>query len=165
MSCKTVTASLLLVAGLVLPGCESVNDAFGLSKANTPDETQVTVNRSLAIPPDYSLRPPAEGSNAQAAAAAPSAAPTQPQNTTAQSITPPVTATTQENTGQSAAVTPTDQNTQTASAQANGGISTTRPDGTKKTPEEIRQEARQKQIERERAKNPDYGTWKNIFNW
>lgn len=56
-------ASLLVpvtLAALALGGCQSFNQAIGLEKS-IPDEFQVVSRAPLAIPPDYSLRPPRPG--------------------------------------------------------------------------------------------------------
>lgn len=44
----------------LLGGCASAGKAFGVSKV-TPDEYRVVAKAPLALPPDYSLRPPAPG--------------------------------------------------------------------------------------------------------
>ena len=58
-------SSFLLVAALgaaalPLAGCDSFNRAIGKTRV-IPDEFQVVSNAPLAIPPDYSLRPPRVG--------------------------------------------------------------------------------------------------------
>jgi hypothetical protein len=50
----------LMAVALALAGCQSFNQAIGLEK-NIPDEFQVVSSAPLAIPPDYSLRPPRPG--------------------------------------------------------------------------------------------------------
>jgi hypothetical protein len=47
-------------APLAVGGCDSLNRAFGLEKV-VPDEFAVVSRAPLAIPPDYSLRPPRPG--------------------------------------------------------------------------------------------------------
>jgi hypothetical protein len=49
-----------LVAAAALSGCGEARQAFGLERA-TPDEFAVVPRAPLALPPDYSLRPPAPG--------------------------------------------------------------------------------------------------------
>lgn len=66
-----VRSSLLLVAALgvaTLPlgGCDSFNRAIGKTRV-IPDEFQVVSNAPLAIPPDYSLRPPRVGNGPEQA--------------------------------------------------------------------------------------------------
>jgi hypothetical protein len=53
-------ATALLAAGLPLGGCDSFNRAIGKEKV-VPDEFAVVSRAPLAIPPDYSLRPPRIG--------------------------------------------------------------------------------------------------------
>lgn len=54
-----IGASLALVT-LALGGCTSFKQALGLEKV-VPDEFAVTTPAPLALPPDYSLRPPRPG--------------------------------------------------------------------------------------------------------
>src|SRR5690348_9568138 len=51
---------LFAVASLPLAGCDSFNRALGLEKV-VPDEFAVVSRAPLAVPPDYSLRPPKPG--------------------------------------------------------------------------------------------------------
>ena len=60
MSVSKVIAASALVAGLGLAGCQSTQQALGLSKV-TPDEFRVVTKAPLVVPPDYALRPPAPG--------------------------------------------------------------------------------------------------------
>ena len=55
-----MTFGLLGVASLGLSGCDSLNRAMGKTRV-IPDEFQVVSNTPLAIPPDYTLRPPRIG--------------------------------------------------------------------------------------------------------
>src|SRR5690242_19300542 len=52
--------ALLVLASLPLVGCDSCNRALGLEKV-VPDEFAVVSRAPLAVPPDYSLRPPRPG--------------------------------------------------------------------------------------------------------
>ncbi len=52
----TFTA-ILAIASVSLAGCDSFNRAIG-KKRVIPDEFQVVSNAPLAIPPDYTIRPP-----------------------------------------------------------------------------------------------------------
>jgi hypothetical protein len=54
------------VATLPLAGCDSFNRAVGKTRV-IPDEFQVVSNAPLAIPPDYSLRPPRVGNGPEQA--------------------------------------------------------------------------------------------------
>ena len=51
---------LFAMASLPLAGCDSLNRALGLEKV-VPDEFAVVSRAPLAVPPDYSLRPPKPG--------------------------------------------------------------------------------------------------------
>jgi hypothetical protein len=55
-----VLVAALGAATLPLAGCDSFNRAVGKTRV-IPDEFQVVSNAPLAIPPDYSLRPPRVG--------------------------------------------------------------------------------------------------------
>jgi len=50
------------LAALSLGGCDSLERAFGIKKV-VPDEFAVVSSAPLAIPPDYSLRPPRPGAS------------------------------------------------------------------------------------------------------
>ena len=60
MSVSKVIAASALLAGLGLAGCQSTQQALGLSKV-TPDEFRVVTKAPRVVPPDYALRPPAPG--------------------------------------------------------------------------------------------------------
>jgi hypothetical protein len=60
MSVSKVIAATALFAGLGLAGCQSTQQALGMTKV-TPDEFRVVTKAPLVVPPDYSLRPPAPG--------------------------------------------------------------------------------------------------------
>ena len=60
MRLSPVLASALALAAVSLGGCDSLNRALGLQKV-VPDEFAVVSRAPLAIPPDYSLRPPRPG--------------------------------------------------------------------------------------------------------
>jgi len=51
---------LVAAAALVLGGCSVLGDQLGLGK-QSPDEYTVVTRAPLALPPDYSLRPPDPG--------------------------------------------------------------------------------------------------------
>jgi hypothetical protein len=55
-------ATALIVAAIVLSGCQSTRRAIGLDKT-VPDEFAVAAPAPLAVPPDFNLRPPAPGSD------------------------------------------------------------------------------------------------------
>jgi hypothetical protein len=60
MSVSKVIAASALLAGLGLAGCQSTQQALGMTKV-TPDEFRVVTKAPLVVPPDFALRPPAPG--------------------------------------------------------------------------------------------------------
>ena len=60
MSMRLHPGLVLAVAALSLGGCESLGRALGTEKV-VPDEFAVVSHAPLAIPPDYTLRPPRPG--------------------------------------------------------------------------------------------------------
>lgn len=52
--------AVVLGAGLVLIGCQSIREATGVAKL-PPDEFTVLTKAPLIIPPDFNLRPPQPG--------------------------------------------------------------------------------------------------------
>jgi hypothetical protein len=60
MSVSKVIAASALFAAFGLAGCESTQQALGMTKV-TPDEFRVVTKAPLVVPPDYALRPPAPG--------------------------------------------------------------------------------------------------------
>ncbi len=60
--------AVLAMAALPLAGCDSFNRALGKTRV-IPDEFQVVSNTPLAIPPDYTLRPPRVGNGSDQDAA------------------------------------------------------------------------------------------------
>lgn len=55
-----VGATVLVLAGFSLTGCETTRDALGLNKV-VPDEFRIVTKAPLVVPPDYALRPPSPG--------------------------------------------------------------------------------------------------------
>ncbi len=60
MSVSKVIATSALFAAFGLAGCESAQQALGMTKV-TPDEFRVVSKAPLVVPPDFALRPPAPG--------------------------------------------------------------------------------------------------------
>lgn len=63
MNMKNALYSITLASALLLAGCgggENVKEKLGL-KAAPPDEFSVVTRAPLAVPPDYTLRPPRPG--------------------------------------------------------------------------------------------------------
>ena len=58
---KHKIVALLLAGACVasLTACDTIGQALGMSRT-TPDETTVTVNDPLSLPPDFELKPPRE---------------------------------------------------------------------------------------------------------
>ena len=150
-------------------GIPDIEDVVG-SSSRAPDERQVPVHQLLAMPPDYQLRPPADGSNVEAptnpyalphlkSGGAPALA--QPAQTGQQPAQPG------QQPAQVASADPNATGPQTLSpAQADPntvhGISKVNADGTPKSQRQIRDELKKKQLEAKRKKNPNYGTIWNI---
>jgi hypothetical protein len=162
------TAVLVVFGGLVA-GCSETGfqDFLGAGKY-APDETQVSVNQPLSVPPDLQLRPPLDG-EPQAVASQPASQPAsepasdqlqQPQDLTAapepQQIAPQP---------QQIAPQPDQQQTAGAAPQdiyARWGVSRYHPDGREKTQIELNQEMRKKRDEAMRQQDPNYGTIWNL---
>src|SRR3982750_1685378 len=60
MSVSKMIAASALLAAVGLAGCQSTQQALGMTKV-TPDEFRVVTKAPLVVPPDYALRPPAPG--------------------------------------------------------------------------------------------------------
>jgi hypothetical protein len=179
-----VAAALCLLAGATGYSETTFQDVFGSGK-DAPDETQVRTNQALTLPPDLSLKAPGTGTPPppppQPVQMA-STATTQPPNygapapgTTTASLTPAAPATVAAPAAPDAAApgaapsapgaAPAAQPGQPPANQdvyERYGISKTKPDGTPKKQAELREELRQKYIEMQKAKNPNYGTILNM---
>ncbi len=160
---RVVPLGALVVVALPLAACstDGFKEAVGLSKS-APDETQVSTSQPLAMPPDYALRPPVERVEPVEAPTPTPATAAATQTASLQTAPSPVPSPTP-----GGATPQAGANGQTANTgQDNSnpyGISKTNPDGTPKTAKQIQEEARQIKIAREKAKNPNYGTWKNLL--
>lgn len=144
---------MIAIVAFPLAGCsaDGFKDMVGLSKSS-PDETLVATSRPLALPPDYALKPPVQAAAPAAVAPAPAPVPTQ----TASLQKPAAAPSPLPEAGSVDAPAVTGSVNPTA-------ISKTNPDGTPKSAKQIREEARQAKIAQEKAKNPNYGTWKNLL--
>lgn len=170
-----------LIIGLALGACstDSFRDAVGISK-NSPDETQVTTNQPLAVPPDYTLRPPSNGVQAPRQTAQQPLDNSRPQPIQPfEKRNPPVETATRQVPPQPNSVPPVAAQPPpvvTASAQAprTTGAPTTlgqpaaqtapaKPRPTDKDYAKTVENARQEKIAQEKARNPNYGTWRNIW--
>jgi len=175
-------AALFMVCGVV-SGCSTVglDDMFASDK-QTLDESQIVANPTLAVPPDLSLRPPAEGAGAPrqpvasqqpVTTAPPNYGAPEPEPVQQQAVQQPTYPTPQPVPSQQAATTPqTAATPQTATAPATDpndpyakwGVSRYRADGTKKSQAEINEEMRQVKLKQKQAENPNYGTIWNLGN-
>ncbi len=178
-------AVIAALSGLVfVGGCAGgFRETFGLTK-KSPNENLVRVNRPLSLPPDYSLKAPdtsvpaveageqlPPGQNAArtvpAAGTVPAPAPVRQAGGPAV-IGQPAPA--QPVPVRTAAVSPTAPAAPPAAAPAKPvdvyeqwGVSKTNPDGTPKTDAQLAAELRKKYLEKKKAANPNYGTWKNFL--
>lgn len=139
---------MLGVMAFGLAGCGSTMSNW-LEK-DTPTQT-AAVNRDLTMPPDMRLAPPGS-----APAASADYASNEPdlysgnETVAAQPVTPVAPA------------APRPSATDSVYTQA--GISLTKPDGTKKSDAELREELRQYQLAKKKQKNQNYGTVFNMGN-
>jgi hypothetical protein len=60
MSVSKILAVSAVAAAFGLAGCQSTQQALGMTKV-VPDEFRVVTKAPLVVPPDYALRPPAPG--------------------------------------------------------------------------------------------------------
>ena len=147
---SAVSMVLLGVTAIALTGCG--NAMRDMLEKDTPAQT-TAMRGDLTMPPD--LRLPAPGTTAPAPD--PGAVDTQ----AALTAPPPAAAAPAPAKVASApAANPSDPN----SIYTNAGISLYKPDGTKKTDSELRDELQQYYINQKKAKNPNYGTVFNIGN-
>jgi hypothetical protein len=158
---KAFGLALSLAAALAVAGCSEtkMQDLLGSGKDATPDESQVRINRNLAMPPDLNLRPPSgetseDGQLNQVASAQP---PAQPAMDQAQPAPKPV---------QTAAATPQAQGQEPPKQDVyeKYGISKVGPDGKPKTENQLYKELHAAQLAEKRKANPNYGTIWNMGN-
>lgn len=159
------TAVLVAFGGLVA-GCSETGfqDFIGAGKY-APDESQVSVNQPLSVPPDLQLRPP---SNAE-----PQSVASLPQTNQSQTGQQPASVDLQQ--PQDLTLAPQAEPAQAQAqpqqqastdepqdAYARAGVSRFHPDGRAKTQLELNEEMRQKKIEADRQRDPNYGTIWNL---
>lgn len=144
-------------AAIMVAGCSSASSLLNGNgfKNDAPDERQVSVNQSLAMPPDLNLPAPA---NSGESASEP------PQSQAAVSSEPDI-----EDVGADPDVAGAPAATAPArpaqdDIYARYGISTVKPDGTPKTQDVLIAELRAAQLAEKKRKNPNYGTIRNIGN-
>jgi len=168
---SAANAVYLAIACGLLGGCSETGfqGMFGAGKYS-PDETQVSQNQSLAVPPDLQLRPPSNEAVPAPPPPARAAYAPPPQPVLTQPVaTEPYAYEQSANAGQQTYAPPApQQQVQPApppqDIYARLGISKTRPDGSPKSQGELNEELREKKVAAERAKNPDYGSIWNMGN-
>ena len=121
---------------------------------DTPTQS-AAMRTDLTMPPD--LRLPQPGTTA--AAPDPGAA-----LSNEAALTAPARVATAPSPAAPAAPPPTDGATPADSVYTQAGISLTKPDGTRKTDAELRQELQAYYMAQKKSKNPNYGTVFNIGN-
>ncbi len=152
---KATGLALSLLAALAVAGCSEtkMQSLLGSGKDTAPDETQVRVNRNLAMPPDLNLRPPS-GEIAEYGEPVASATPVQPAMDQAQPV-------------QTASATPPAGSVAEPpkpDIYEKYGISKVGPDGKPKTENQLYKELREAQLAEKRRTNPNYGTIWNMGN-
>jgi hypothetical protein len=170
---SALTTAMLVVFGGLVAGCSETGfqDFIGAGKY-APDETQVSAGQPLSVPPDLQLRPPSATepprvASRPAAEQPPAGQLHQPQDLAAAPQTDESRQTASQPAGQQTAQ-PQQLPQQTAAAEAPSdvyarwGVSRHHPDGREKTQLELNEEMRQKRIEMERQKDPNYGTIWNL---
>ena len=146
---KTVwTFSGVLALGFVLGGCSSSGflNSMGLGNSPAPQQTPVVrTGNNLALPPDLQLRPPG--------AVTEDYQPNQPP------VAPVESASLDQGLYSSPPVAPAPVK---RDIYAEYGISKIKPDGTAKTPDELKAELKVAILKRKQQQNPGYGTIRNI---
>lgn len=146
---SAVSTVLIAITALALAGCGSTMRDY-LEK-ETPTQS-ASMRSDLTMPPDLRLPPPgttaaAPDPGASLSNEAALTAPPPPRTAAAAPATPPA-----------AGTSPAD------SVYTQAGISLYKPDGTRKTDAELRQELQAYHLAQKKAKNPNYGTVFNIGN-
>jgi hypothetical protein len=147
---KTLSSVTLLAASLVLAGC-SGSGLLGGSRG--PTASNVPSNGNLALPPDLSLPQPGTGT------AASYQAPAVEQDGIYDTAAAPARRT--------MGGTRCPNGTQAVDVYACYGVSKLKPDGTKKSSSELKNEMRAAVLAEKRRNNPGYGTFRNfgeLFN-
>ena len=173
MASASRTAILVAAAAVGLAGCAetSFQDVFGAGKY-APDESQVATNQSLSMPPDLSLRAPADAGAVQQPAYQQAYQAPQAYQPVPGSQPPPAAyeAPEPQQPAYQAYQAPAAQQPayQAPGAAAEGdvyarhGISRVDAHGKPKTQGQLTAELRQKRVEAEKAKNPNYGSIYNM---
>jgi hypothetical protein len=170
---SALQAAVLVVFGGVVAGCSETGfqDFIGAGKY-APDETQVTTNQPLSVPPDLQLRPPSDEPPLRVARA-PQAIEQpasgnlqQPEDLTlAPGSARDVRQESQPQPSQPQAAPQPQQQASAGEPQdiyARWGVSRHHPDGREKSQLELNEEMRQKRLEAKRREDPNYGTIWNL---
>lgn len=140
VACKVLAASLVM---LTVSACGSRVQSM-LDRDDSGAQQHVASNQNLTMPPDLRLPPPGSG--------------TAP-------VTQTAPASYQQDGLQSAPSAPPANRPQYGDdVFAREGINVYKPDGTRKTETELREELRQAQLAKKKQKNPNYGTVFNMGN-
>jgi hypothetical protein len=155
---SAIRAAVLVMTGGIVAGCSETGfqDFIGAGKY-APDETQVSANQPLSVPPDLQLRPPSDEAPRQVASLPQENQPAsgtlqQPQDL---DLSPQDQQPQPQPQQQAAAGEPQD-------AYARWGVSRYHPDGREKTQLELNAEMREKRAEKNRQEDPNYGTIWNL---
>jgi hypothetical protein len=190
---RTAQLVTVVVIGLGFASCgKSFSEYVGISK-RSPDETLVTTNSPLTVPPDYALRPPSDAPKAdqpvlvtqtrqdgpQPIAPLPSqierqkALKERAASQAAQQRSPAPQPITTASTDQHANAPTAHGHPTSANQHANAPIALGQPTPTQQSQprkritqaeyEEKIVQARRDDLARRKAKNPNYGTWRNIW--
>jgi hypothetical protein len=162
---SALQAAVLVALGGLVAGCSETGfqDFLGAGKY-APDETQVSVNQPLSVPPDLQLRPPSDVEPRRVASQPPPSQPAgqpaydqlqQPQDLTVAPQPQPTVPQPGQPQQQTASAEPQD-------VYARWGVSRYHPDGRKKSQIELNEEMRQKRDEMRRQQDPNYGTIWNL---
>ncbi len=175
MKPSAAKAVYLSMACTLLAGCSETGfqGMFGAGKYS-PDETQVSQNQSLSVPPDLQLRPPSNDAvppPPQPPARTAYVPPQQPLTMQPSDEEPAPANAGQQQTYQQQTYTPPAQQAYTPppaqqpqDVYARLGISKVNADGSQKSQGQLNEELRRKKIEAEQQKNPNYGTIWNMGN-
>jgi hypothetical protein len=140
---SAVSVALVGLMAVALAGCG--NTMRDYLEHDTPQQ-QAAVRQDLSMPPDMRLPPP---SSEPVETAAVSAEPNFYDDGSATASAP---------------VVPAARPTPAMGIYEQAGISLTKPDGTKKTDQELREELRLYHIAKKKQANPNYGSVFNIGN-
>ena len=132
--------AILMITAVSVAGCGSTARSM---QERDDSGVQASANPDLSMPPDLRLPPPGS-------APPPPPQPAPGYDTAYNADAPPAPAATNARYGDD--------------VYAQAGISVNKPDGTRKSEQELRDELRQYYLAKKKQKNPNYGTVFNIGN-